>query len=207
MTEVWLTYAQAGERFGLTSDAMRMRARRLGWRSQPGNDGRTLILVPDDATIEPRARSPEGSLTRATERTAEQSEVIERFLDRIEAADARAVRAEHRAEQSEQRVERAEQRTEQAEQRADAERTRADQMRERLEMAHGVLTTTEKRANQLRDSLDTTETLLRIAERRAREAEDAASVLREVAAAQRQAETDRKAKGLLARLRAAWRRE
>ena len=203
MTEVWLTYAQAGERFGLTSDAMRMRARRLGWRSQPGNDGRTLILVPEDTTIEPRARSAEGFPQRA----AEQSEVIERFLDRIEAADARAARAEHRAEQAEQRVERAEQRTDQAEQRADAERARADQLRERLEIAHGVLTTAEKRADQLRESLDTRETLLRMAERRAREAEDAAAVLREVAAAQRQAEAERKARGLVSRLRAAWRRD
>jgi len=203
MTEVWLTYAQAGERFGLTSDAMRMRARRLGWRSQPGNDGRTLILVPDDTTIEPRARSPEGS----HERTVERSAVIERFLDRIEAADVRAAKAELRAEQAEQRIERAEQRTEQAEQRADAERARADQLGERLEIAHGVLTTTEKRADQLRESLDTRETLLRMAERRAREAEDAAAVLREVAAAQRQTEAERKAMGLLARLRAAWQRD
>ena len=101
MTEVWLTYAQAGERFGLTSNAMRMRARRLGWRSQPGNEGRTLILVPDDTTIEPRSRSPEGSPERATERSAEQSEIVERFLDRIEAADARAASSEHRAEQAE----------------------------------------------------------------------------------------------------------
>ena len=190
MSEVWLTYAQAGERFGLTSDAMRMRARRLGWRSQPRNDGCTLILVPDDTTIQPRALSPDGSSAHATERTAEQSEVIERFLDQIEAADARAASAEHRIERAEQRVER-------AEQRADAERARGDQLRERLEIAHGVLTTTEKRAAQLRESLD-------IAERRAREAEDAAAVLREVAAAQRQAEAERKAKGLLARLRDAW---
>jgi len=71
MTEVWPTYAQPGERFGLTSDAMRMRApARLAVAA--GERRRTLILVPDDRTFEPRARSPAGS----PERTAEQSGVI-----------------------------------------------------------------------------------------------------------------------------------
>jgi hypothetical protein len=45
----WQTYAQAGERFGVSAEAVRLRARRLGWRTQPGNDGRTLVLVPDNA--------------------------------------------------------------------------------------------------------------------------------------------------------------
>jgi hypothetical protein len=34
----WLTYAQASERFGVSAEAVRLRARRLGWRTQPGND-------------------------------------------------------------------------------------------------------------------------------------------------------------------------
>ena len=61
MTGEWLTYAQAGERFGLSADAVRMRVHRLGWRTQPGNDGRTLVLVPEDAAVQPRRRSPERS--------------------------------------------------------------------------------------------------------------------------------------------------
>jgi len=201
MTEVWLTYAQAGERFGLTSNAMRMRARRLGWRSQPGNEGRTLILVPDDTTIEPRSRSPEGSPERATERSAEQSEIVERFLDRIEAADARAASSEHRAEQAEQRAERAEQRAERAEQRADTERAHAEQLRATLDITAGELAATERR---LREKLDLTEAILGIAQRQAREAEQERARAEDAAAVMRQAETDRKAKGLLARLRDAW---
>ena len=63
----WLTYAQAGARFGLSADAIRMRAHRLGWRTQPGNDGRTLVQVPEDAAVKPRARSAEQSPERETE--------------------------------------------------------------------------------------------------------------------------------------------
>ena len=48
----WLTYAQAGERFGVSAEAVRLRARRLGWRTQPCNDGRTLVLVPEDADVQ-----------------------------------------------------------------------------------------------------------------------------------------------------------
>ena len=196
MSELWLTDAQAAERSGPTSDATPMRARRFGGQPRPGNDGSMLVLVPDDTTTEPGARSPDGS----SEQTTEQGEVIERFLDQIGAAEARAVRAEHRAEQAEQRVERAEQRVERAEQRAAAERARGDDLRERLEIAHGVLTTTDKQTDRLRESLD-------IAERRIREAEDAAAVLRDVVAAQRQDEAERKTKRLLERLRDAWRGE
>jgi hypothetical protein len=49
----WLTYQQIGERFGLGAEAARTRVRRLGWRTQPGNDGRTLAMVPDDADLRP----------------------------------------------------------------------------------------------------------------------------------------------------------
>jgi hypothetical protein len=54
VSDILLTYTQAGERLGLTSVAMLMRAKRWGWRTRPGNDGRTLILVPADAEIEAR---------------------------------------------------------------------------------------------------------------------------------------------------------
>ena len=48
----WLTWQQAGDRFGLSPDAVRMRARRLGWRTQPGNEGRTLVEIPEDAEMD-----------------------------------------------------------------------------------------------------------------------------------------------------------
>ncbi len=76
----WLTYAQAGERFGMSADAVRMRAHRLGWRMQPGNDGRTLILIPDDAAIEPRTRPPAQSAARSDERSPAQDAEIARLM-------------------------------------------------------------------------------------------------------------------------------
>ena len=56
--EQWLTYQQAAKLFGVSSEAIRQRTRRLGWRSQRGNDGKTLVLVPADATVQPRVRLP-----------------------------------------------------------------------------------------------------------------------------------------------------
>lgn len=43
----WLTYQQTGERLGISSEAARQRARRLRWRHQRGNDGRTLVQLPE----------------------------------------------------------------------------------------------------------------------------------------------------------------
>src|SRR5277367_6054205 len=83
----WLTYAQASERLGLSPEAVRHRARRAGWRTMPGNDGRTLVLVPDDEEIRPRAPA----------RTSETDEEIAR-------ANARAERAERRADEANERA-------------------------------------------------------------------------------------------------------
>ena len=98
----WLTYAQAGARFGVSPDALRMRAHRLGWRTQPGNDGRTLVQVPDDAEVSPRARSPERSSEHAPEHAAERATLIASALAALEDAVAtlreRAEIAERRAD-------------------------------------------------------------------------------------------------------------
>jgi hypothetical protein len=58
----WLTYGQAGERLGLSVEAVRQRARRRRWRKTRGNDGRILISVPTDRTERPDSttvRTPE----------------------------------------------------------------------------------------------------------------------------------------------------
>jgi hypothetical protein len=55
-----LSYQEVANRLGVTPEAARSRAKRLGWRRQMGNDGRTLVL----AALEPRpprdARSSPG---------------------------------------------------------------------------------------------------------------------------------------------------
>jgi hypothetical protein len=76
----WLTYAQAGERLGMSAEAIRSRARRAGWRTMPGNDGKALVLIPDDATIEPRLAGRPG------ERPAEQTEDLVRLTKALAAA-------------------------------------------------------------------------------------------------------------------------
>jgi hypothetical protein len=62
----WLTYAEAGDRLGITPEAARSRAKRLGWRRQLGNDGRALVWAaleprpPGDQPVTPR--SPPGRM-------------------------------------------------------------------------------------------------------------------------------------------------
>ena len=98
----WLTYTQAGARFGLSADAARMRAHRLGWRTQPGNDGRTLVQVPDDATVRPRprspARSPERSPEDMPERSGERAPAQSVEINRLAALLTTALESVERAE-------------------------------------------------------------------------------------------------------------
>jgi hypothetical protein len=92
----WLTYAQAAEQLGMTAEAVRHRARRAGWRSMPGNDGRTLILLPDDVAP---VRTP-GHM-RAPDQAAEDVETSARAHGRAErafTAALSAIREAHAAE-------------------------------------------------------------------------------------------------------------
>ena len=52
----WLTYGEAGRRFGTTPEAARQLARRRGWlRRTPNEPNETArIFVPDDAYVRPR---------------------------------------------------------------------------------------------------------------------------------------------------------
>ena len=60
MSEEWLTYREIGARLGLNVEAVRTRVRRAGWRTQPGNDGRTRVLIPDRAFVDPVRPDDEG---------------------------------------------------------------------------------------------------------------------------------------------------
>lgn len=52
----WLTYAELAERFGSTPEAMRQRSLRGQWRRQTNNDGKTIVLLPDDVSVRPRKK-------------------------------------------------------------------------------------------------------------------------------------------------------
>src|SRR4051812_12602933 len=41
-----LSYSQLGERWGLSAEAARVRAKRRGWKLERSNDGRRIVLVP-----------------------------------------------------------------------------------------------------------------------------------------------------------------
>src|SRR6516165_3215 len=48
--DAWLTYAEAGQRLGVSAEAVRAKAIRRGWRRQNANDGRTRVLLPVEAS-------------------------------------------------------------------------------------------------------------------------------------------------------------
>jgi hypothetical protein len=57
----WLSYAEVADRLGVTPEAARSRAKRLGWRRQLGNDGKALVWAaleprpPGDGPVTPRS--------------------------------------------------------------------------------------------------------------------------------------------------------
>ncbi len=52
----WLTYVELAERFGSSPEAMRQRSLRGQWRRQSNNDGKTIVLVPDDVQFRTRKK-------------------------------------------------------------------------------------------------------------------------------------------------------
>jgi hypothetical protein len=181
----WLTYAQAADRLGLSPEAVRHRARRSSWRTMPGNDGRTLVLVPDD--IEPvrtpdrtPAQTPQhGADTEANDRASGRAErAFEAALATVQSAHAAEVTAlRERADAADRRVASAESALTRADARADQERLRADELRSSLETARADL--------------------------------QAARTEREAATAEaeqlRQVDAERRARGRIRRVLAAWR--
>jgi len=147
VAEQWLTYAQIGELFGLSVDAARMRARRLGWRTQPGNDGRALVLVPADALLLPRTRSPERSPEQPPERSAEQVSGTTPFFGELNALRTLVDVLQNQLAKAEQQLER-------EHRRADAAEAEAAHARQQLEAERNRSDRAEQRADDLRVQLD-----------------------------------------------------
>ena len=55
----WLTYEEAGELLGISTQAARMLSKRRGWALRPPNahGGRAQVLVPPDVIVQPRSAS------------------------------------------------------------------------------------------------------------------------------------------------------
>jgi hypothetical protein len=136
----WLTYAQAGELLGLSPEAVRHRARRSGWRTTLGNDGRTLVLLPED--IEP-VRTADRTPVRATDQTDDEASA--RAHGRAERAFEAALAAVREAKDGEiatlrdvvdglrSTVSRAEHRASHAEAEASDARVRIEELRDRVD--------------------------------------------------------------------------
>ena len=83
----WLTFAQAGAELGLSAEATRSRARRAGWRTMPGNDGRTLVMIPEELAIEARpAGRPAGRPSEDPVATARSTETLAAAVSSLQGA-------------------------------------------------------------------------------------------------------------------------
>lgn len=227
----WLTKAEIARVRGITIASAYRLIRRQGWRRQPGNDGKIRVLVPSDwanghgagqsavpsdvLSINPLTRQlavPSAvPLTRPSDATSDRPSDEAGLVRLIEAANVRADEANRRADaalaladrtlvqlsEAAGRIEQVEHRADAAQQRADRADARTEAAEMAVELARVEAQAAEERAETLRAAHATE---LAQAQEAARIATDALNVAR-------RAEEARKARGLVARLRAAWRGE
>jgi hypothetical protein len=174
MAERWLTYQQAGEALGMSAEAVRQRARRLGWRTQPGNEGRTLVLLPDGTAVRPRVRptvqTPEQAGQTAGQtpvqpagQTGEANRLAEVLREELERQRERADRAEARAERAEAELVEQRSRADMAAGEVDGMKLGLEHMQEVLAQARREAAETGARAEQAaRAARDANERLARL---------------------------------------------
>jgi hypothetical protein len=151
----WMTYAEAAQRLGISSEAVRQVAMRRKWpRRRPNDDpfGRVQVLVPADEEIRPRTavQHPDERLSEQpsdTRSTSELNSLLEAEREARGRADERADRADARAERAEARADRAEARADAAE----AGRRAAEARIDRAEQALAAERIRADRAEQGRD--------------------------------------------------------
>src|SRR3954454_7009041 len=138
--ERWVTYAQAGEMLGISTQAARMLAKRRGWaRRTPNAYGdRALVLLPSDMAVQPHtALSAEhtGYTTRsdADQPIASDQVNVQPFANAIEALREQLGIAHRQVEEANARANRAELRADNERRRADEDRARAEQQIETLQ--------------------------------------------------------------------------
>ena len=103
--DVWLTYAEAGQRLGVSPEAVRAKAIRRGWRRQHGNDGKTRLRLPfepvdhaGNARSTPVHKSVDPAVVHALEgHVASLKAEIEHRAAEIDALKAQLAGAEARA--------------------------------------------------------------------------------------------------------------
>ena len=157
MAEQWLTYAELGERIGITPEAARCRASRLRLRRQIGNDGKARVAVDlDEISLNPPKTSADRPVTdRAPDRSPaddqavtsslaekDTAQVTEAFREQVALLKEQLTRADAAAEQRRIEAEREREHMAEltadlrklAERMAEAERTAAQAEQARTEM-------------------------------------------------------------------------
>jgi hypothetical protein len=159
--ERWLTYAEAAQLLGISAAAARMLAKRRGWpRRTPNMYGdRARVLVPVDATVQPRSASyaersghvitgdREGPNGRDQVNVRALDQAITALQEQLEIANARASRAERLFDEERQRADR-------AERHLDEERKRVDELQTALADAVAAERITAAAAAGLRTELE-----------------------------------------------------
>jgi hypothetical protein len=195
----WLSYSELAEIRGIGRPSAVKLAQRERWRRIPGNDrDRTVrVLVPPE-WLQPSKAAPIRELLREAVREPIPEAVS--LARQLEAANTRADDANARADGANKRADAAlalaadaNARADRAEAATSAERTRANDERSRADAINALLEATQE---ELAGQRELTDQARADAERAHAEAE-----------ALRQAEAARKARGLVARLRAAWQGE
>lgn len=190
----WMTFAELATARGISKLSAAALVRRHGWRRQRDNRGRVIALVPRDG---PELRR----IVEADHRPDNPSDDppdIAALEDAVVALRERAEAAERRAEAAEADRRRAEERADTADADRRAAAAMMDSFAARTDQAEAAIAGERQRTDALRDRLDRLQHDLDAARAQAQDA------TRTVEALRREDDT-RKARGLMARLRAAWR--
>jgi Alanine-zipper, major outer membrane lipoprotein len=202
----WLTYSELAESRRIDRHSAVKLVTRHRWRRQKDNRGMLRILVPPEwLTSRGADTGTDKGTDIGTDKVTDMGTDMSRVIITLQAA---VTSLTERADAAEKRADRAETRSEQAESRADrAERTISEE-RNRADRAEQGRDEDRARADALADQVDTMRAELAAAEHAAEQARADARAAQEGAVAQRQADVAaRKARGMLARLRAAVRGE
>jgi DNA primase len=109
-SELLLTYAELGDRFGINADAARFRAKRAKWPIVTGNDGRVRVrITPEQLPERPPERTPDARASNSDLLAELRRSYAERTAELIARAENTEREAEHwraKAEQARSEVER-----------------------------------------------------------------------------------------------------
>ena len=200
----WLTHAELATVRGISTASAIKLALRHHWRKQKDNRGTLRCLVPPEWSIPKRDKGVDDRADLGADARADISGIVSAFEAAIGSLTARA---ESRADAAERGRDAERARADRLDQALTGERARADALRDRIEAMQvdaaslqAQLATAEAEGNSL--TVETAELTAQVkaAKAEAREAQEAAEELR-------QADAARRARGVLARLRAGWRGE